>query len=114
MVERTTDLHVLKKPHMPWTQNTSRPWKEDVTRELQPVWWYRRAATSVHTHAHLNSIIYQPSGFHGYPQTCAHLHPKPIERKYKDKKIMKRTQVTSSEVNTDGFDGTEGKKRLTE
>lgn len=67
----------------------------------------------VHTHAHLNCTIYQPSGFHGYPLTCVHLHPKPIKRKYKDKKTMKRTEVTGSEVNADGFDGREGKKRHT-
>lgn len=69
--------------------------------------------TPVHRHAHRDCRVYQPSGFHGYPLTCAHLHPKPSERERGDRKTVKRTQVTGAEANADGFDGTGGREGCT-
>lgn len=76
------------------------------------VWGHRGAVTAVHRHAHRDCTVYQPSGFHGYPLTCAHLHPKPSERKRRDKKTVKRAQVTGTEVNADGFDGDRRKGKM--
>lgn len=76
------------------------------------VWGHRGAVTAVHRHAHRDCTVYQPSGFHGYPLTCAHLHPKPSERKRRDKKTVKRAQVTGTEANADGFDGDRRKGKM--
>lgn len=93
----------LKKPNM-----------EHIRGDPLGVWGHRGTVTAVHRHAHRGCTVYQPSGFLGYPLTCAHLHPKPSERKRRDKKkTVKRTQVTGTEANVDGFDGRGGRERCT-
>lgn len=99
-LERISDPHVcLKKPNM-----------EHVKEDALGVQGHRGTVTALQRHAHRDCRVYQPSGFHGYPLTCAHLHPKPSERKRRDKKTVKRTQVTGTEKNADGFDGTGGRE----
>lgn len=94
-LEGITGPNVAVQKHTPRAQKTARPWKEGVCRELRKgaeQWFCGTGGQQLqYTHAHLICTIYQPSGFHGYPLTCAHLHPKPIKRKYKDKKTMKWT-----------------------
>lgn len=95
-VEGITGLNVaVQKSHTSSTENSTTLKGRCVQRTKKRcrtmTLWCRRTAAWVHTHAHLNCTVYQPSGFHGYPLTCAHLHPKPIKRKYKDKRTMKWT-----------------------